>query len=80
MLTVSGKYAIIISEREVTNMTEKTYYIENTAELDEAMENIENNFPCFTDREFIEMNYSQVTINAREEDIASIEKILAPLV
>jgi hypothetical protein len=44
------------------------------------MENIENNFPCFTDREFIEMNYSQVTINAREEDIASIEKILAPLV
>jgi len=61
-------------------MTEKTYYIENTTELDKAIETIENTFPCFTDREFIEMDYSQVTINAREEDIASIEKILASLV
>jgi hypothetical protein len=61
-------------------MTEKTYYIENCTELEEALEQIEQNFPCFVDRELIEMNYSRVTINAREEDIASIERILAPLV
>jgi hypothetical protein len=61
-------------------MTEKTYYIENCTELEEALEQIEQNFPCFVDRELIEMNYSRVTINAREEDIASIERMLAPLV
>ena len=61
-------------------MTNKTCYIENTNELDIALETIENNFPCFVKREFIEMNYSQIEINAREEDIASIERILAPLV
>ena len=61
-------------------MTEKTYYIENSIELEEALEQIEQNFPCFVDRELIEMNYSKVTINAREEDIASIERVLAPLV
>lgn len=61
-------------------MTNKTYYVENTNELDTALETIENNFPCFVEREFIEMNYSQIEINAREEDIASIERILAPLV
>jgi hypothetical protein len=61
-------------------MTEKTYYIENSTELEEALEQIEQNFPCFVDRELIEMDYSKVTINAREEDIASIERMLAPLV
>lgn len=61
-------------------MTEKTYYIENSAELKEVLEQIEQNFPCFVDRELIEMDYSKVTINAREEDIASIERMLAPLV
>ena len=48
-------------------MTTKTYYIENTTELD-------------VDRELIEMNYSEVSINARDEDISTIEKRLAPLV
>ena len=61
-------------------MTEKTYYIENSIELEEALEQIEQNFPCFVDRELIEMNYSRIIINAREEDIASIERMLAPLV
>ena len=61
-------------------MTNKTYYIENSAELDEVLEQIEETFPCFVERELIEMNYSEVDINAREEDIASIERLLAPLV
>lgn len=61
-------------------MTTKTYYIENTIELDEVLKQIEEDFPCFVDRELIEMNYSEVSINARDEDISAIEKRLAPLV
>ena len=61
-------------------MTTKTYYIENTTELDEVLEQIEEDFSCFVDRELIEMNYSEVSINARDEDISAIEKRLAPLV
>ena len=61
-------------------MINKTYYIENSAELNNVLELIENTFPCFVEREFIEMNYSQISINARQEDIASIERMLAPLV
>lgn len=61
-------------------MTKKVYYIENTPELDEAVAQITDKFPCFLNRETIEMNYSIVEINARNEDIASIENILAPLV
>ena len=61
-------------------MTEKTYYIENTTELDNALKLIEDTFPCFIEREYIEMNYSQIDIKAREEDIVSIERVLAPLV
>ncbi len=61
-------------------MTTKTYYIENTTELDEVLEQIEEDFPCFVDRELIEMNYSEISINARDEDISAIEKRLAPLV
>lgn len=61
-------------------MITKTYYIENTNALEDALENITNNFPCFVNREFIEMNYSEIEIKARKEDVVSIERILAPLV
>ena len=61
-------------------MTKKAWYIENSNELDNAIINITSTFPCFIDMEFIEMNYSKVEIEARAEDIASIEEILAPLV
>lgn len=61
-------------------MRTKTLYAENTNALDEALENITNDFPCFVNRELIEMNYSEIEITAREEDVASIERILASLV
>ena len=61
-------------------MITKTYYIENTNALEKALENITNNFPCFVNREFIEMNYSEIEIKAREKDAVSIERILAPLI
>ena len=59
-------------------MVAKTLYIENSKEVFEAYKKIENTFPCWIDVTPIEMNYSEVTIRAREEDMASIEKILAP--
>ena len=60
-------------------MMTKTYYIQNLAELDDILDEIEETFPCFVEREYIEMDYSEVSINARDEDIASIERMLAPL-
>ena len=61
-------------------MTKKVYYIENTNALEVAIDNAEMLFPCFVSREFIEMNYSQISILARNEDLACIENIFAPLV
>lgn len=60
-------------------MITKEYYIENSAELTEALEEIEEFIPCWVEREFIEMDYSKVIIKAREEDLASVERMLAPL-
>lgn len=61
-------------------MTEKIYYIENSLELATALLNIEILIPCFIERNFIEMDYSKVVIIARNEDIATVEHFLAPLV
>jgi len=60
-------------------MIENGYYFENTNELTNALDTIRDTFPCFIGREFVEMNFSFVTIKARCEDIAGIERILAPL-
>lgn len=61
-------------------MTEKIYYIENSLELATALLSIEILIPCFIERNFIEMDYSKVVIIAKNEDIATVEKYLAPLV
>lgn len=61
-------------------MTKKVYYIENTAELDLALVCLADLVPCFIDREYIEMDYSAVTIICRTEDLIAVERVLAPLV
>ena len=61
-------------------MTEKIYYIENSLELATALLKIEILIHCFIERNFIEMDYSKVVIIARNEDIATVERFLAPLV
>ena len=61
-------------------MVEKIYYIANSDKLAKAIYKIEMSFPCFVYKEYIEMDYSKITIKARQEDLASIEEILAPLV
>ena len=60
-------------------MIEKIYWIENTNELETALDKLDC-IPCFVDREFVEMNYSKVTINARQEDLKTVEKIFAEIV
>lgn len=61
-------------------MIEKSYYIALVDGLEEAFWQIENDYPCFTEYETIEMNYIKATICARIEDICHIERILAPFV
>ena len=61
-------------------MGKKTFYIENSAELDIVLETLKDKIPCFIEREYIEMNFSQVSIIARIEDWKTVENYLAPLV
>lgn len=60
-------------------MIEKIYWIENTNELEITLDKLDC-IPCFVDREFIEMNYSKITIKARQEDLKTIEKIFSKIV
>lgn len=59
-------------------MTKATYYIENSGRLDIALEMLKDKIPCFIKREYIEMDYSEVTIIARSEDFPTVEKFLGP--
>jgi hypothetical protein len=61
-------------------MTKKTYYIEATVSLVSAIEYLEDAIPCFIECEPVEMNYMEVSIICRDEDIAFVEKVVAPLV
>lgn len=61
-------------------MTKKVYYIENSIALEAVLETLQNVIPCFIDREYVEMNYSEIEIIARTEDFITVEALLAPLV
>ena len=59
-------------------MIRKVYFIENKDF--ETVETALNIIPCFIDRELVEMDCSEIGILCRVEDVATIEKILAPFV
>ena len=61
-------------------MRKGTFYIQNTVTLDMILESLKETIPCFINREYIEMDYSEVEIIARIEDWAFVENMLAPLV
>lgn len=61
-------------------MEKKVYYIENSSTLERILELLARKIPCFIEREYIEMNYSQIQIEARLEDFRTVENFLAPLV
>ena len=56
------------------------YYIQNCSELEEVIGIIRDKFISFVDRDYVEMDYSEVRITARYEDLSSIEALIAPLV
>jgi len=60
-------------------MAKKSWYIENSLNLTDTLEKIKAEFSCFVDRQLIEMDMSYVQVEAREEDIPAIERMLAPL-
>lgn len=60
-------------------MKKETYYIENTKMLDQILSVLRELIPCFIEREYIEMNFSEISITARREDWITVENYLAPL-
>jgi hypothetical protein len=60
-------------------MVELTYYIENTLALELALEKISDRIACFVTREYIEMNYSKITIQARIEDFNYLDGVFSLL-
>lgn len=61
-------------------MTKKVYYIENNDLNNETIEKIINNYICFVETETIEMNYLEVTIVCRNEDLKAIENELKDII
>ena len=53
-------------------MTKFEAYLMNTALLEDTLKHIRDAFPCFIDREYVEMNFSKVTITCRAEDADAI--------
>lgn len=64
-------------------MTEKIYWIDRndiTNDLEETLMALYMRIPCFVEIENVEMNWAKVTIQAREEDLETVERYMAGLV
>ena len=61
-------------------MITKTYYLENTNKANKRINKIIDNFMCFVETKMIEMNYIEVEIKCRVEDIKTIEELISDLV
>lgn len=57
-------------------MKEYVWYFDGIEVVEEA-EKIANDFPCFVNIEYLELNWVEITVKARAEDIAPIERRLA---
>ena len=53
-------------------MAKVVYFMKNGSVLEETISLIINRYPCFVSREYIEMDFSKVTVTCRVEDAASI--------
>lgn len=64
-------------------MTEKIYWVDRndiTNDLEETLMALYMRIPCFVEIENVEMNWVKVTIQAREEDLETVERYMAGLV
>lgn len=50
------------------------WYFDNINEVMETVDKVKDNFPCFISVENLELNWAEVTVQARAEDMASIER------
>ena len=66
-------------KERINIMETKVYYIPYNKAI-EKVNRIEDICPCFIEIEDVEMGYAEVTIKARVEDIASIERYFADVV
>lgn len=55
-------------------MAKVVYFMANGTVLEETIALIIDRFPCFVDREYIEMDFSKVTVTCRAEDAAAIQE------
>jgi hypothetical protein len=61
-------------------MITKVYYLEDNETNNNKVNEIINNYICFVKKETIEMNYFELTIICRVEDISSIENDLKDII
>ena len=64
-------------------MTEKIYWVDRNDinnDLEETLMALYMRIPCFVEIENVEMNWAKVTIQAREEDLKTVEQYMAGLV
>ena len=64
-------------------MTEKIYWVDRndiTNDLDETLMALFMRIPCLVEIENVEMNWAKVIIQAREEDLETVERYMAGLV
>lgn len=61
-------------------MTTKCYFLDNTDAAARAVDYLANLIPCFIRELLVTKDGLTVTIEARDEDIRTVERILAPYV
>ena len=66
--------------KEVPTMTTKCYFLENSDSAARAIDYLANVIPCFIRETLITRDGLTVTIEARNEDLATVECVLAPYV
>lgn len=57
-----------------------SFFTENTQTAFDILNTVIDMFPCFVNWKSVEMNYLEISIMGRLEDIASIEKIFSEIV
>lgn len=61
-------------------MTTKCYFLDNTDAAARAVDYLANLIPCFIRELLVTKEGLTVTIEARDEDLPTVERILAPYV
>jgi hypothetical protein len=62
-------------------MITKTYYLDSTAKgYHQAIAYIKKAIPCFTSAKPVELDFIEWTFEVRKEDVASLERMIAPIV